>query len=463
MPRDSLGLLPRPTAAVALAVFLLAACTQANVSRPSVSPFTPSPVETPTPPPAAGPSHAEVVAMARRKIKHVVFLVKENRTFDTLFGTYPGADGATSGVTCDGKTISLAHASDDSPGASHSFTDGITAIDGGKMDCFNELTDGHEFQGYVQYHREQIPNYWSYARHFTLADHFFSSIYGPTLVEHLAVVAAGTDRFVDNQRPTQIGSGTGGGYCDDPLERLTSFEKLTPAEVQDAFDLEENSRAVELRSKYWTERWPCVDFKTLPDELQQNGISWKYYSSPAPFFDIMRMIRHVRFGPMWSNVVSETTFVPDVRNGRLPDVSWLIPPVAESDHPGYNGLCPGENWTVETLNAIMQSPEWKSTVVVLTWDDFGGFYDHVPPPHVDLYGLGPRVPAIVISPWSKSGYIDSQTMEFASVLKLIETVFRLPTLTERDANANDMLEAFDFTQRPNPPLILRPRDCSRVP
>ncbi len=401
--------------------------------------------------------------MAQRKIKHIVFLVKENRTFDTLFGTYPGADGATTGTTCEGKTVPLARASDASPGAAHSFTDGITAIDGGKMDCFNALTDGHALQGYVQYHRDQIPSYWSYAQHFTLADEFFSSIYGPTLVEHLAVVAAGTDRFVDNERPPQIGSGRGGGYCDDPLERLSSFEKLTPTQQQDAFHLEEVPDTAALKSKYWTERWPCVDFKTLPDELQRNGLSWKYYTSPEPFFDIMRMIRHVRFGPMWNNVVSESTFVPDVQNGRLPAVSWLIPPIAESDHPGYNGLCPGENWTVETLNAIMQSPQWKSTVVVLTWDDFGGFYDHVPPPHVDLYGLGPRVPAIVISPWSKPGYIDSQTMEFASVLKLIETVFRLPPLTERDASANDMLDAFDFKQPPNPPLVLQPRDCPETP
>ena len=153
-------------------------------------------------------------------------------------------------------------------------------------------------------------------------------------------------------------------------------------------------------------------------------------------------------------------FVPDVEAGELPSVSWLVPPADLSDHPGYGALCDGENWTVRQLNAIMQSPDWKHTAVVLTWDDFGGYYDHVPPPHVDLYGYGPRVPAIVISPWSRPETIWSETADFSSVLKFIETIFELPPLTERDANANDMLSAFDFEQRRNPPLVLEERDCS---
>ncbi len=122
-------------------------------------------------------------------------------------------------------------------------------------------------------------------------------------------------------------------------------------------------------------------------------------------------------------------------------------------------MCEGENWTVEILNALQQSPYWDETAVVLTWDDFGGFYDHVAPPHVDLYGLGPRVPTIVISPWARPGYVDSRTYEFSSVLKFIETVFDLPALTERDRRSSDMLDAFDFLQRPLDPLILEPREC----
>jgi phospholipase C len=111
----------------------------------------------------------------------------------------------------------------------------------------------------------------------------------------------------------------------------------------------------------------------------------------------------------------------------------------------------------------MASPDWSSTAVVLTWDDFGGFYDHVPPPHVDLYGLGPRVPAIFISPYAKPGYVDHTQYEFASVLRFIETIFDLPPLTARDANANDMLGAFDFSQQPIAPEQLAPRHCPETP
>ena len=144
-----------------------------------------------------------------------MFLVKENRTFDTMFGTFPGADGATSGATCDGQTMPLGRAKDRTPDAGHSFADGISAINGGMMNCFNPL-------GYVQYQRADIPNYWRYAQHFTLADHFFSSIYGPTGVEHLWTFASQSDRFVDHERPGQFGTGRR-EFCDDPTELAFSL------------------------------------------------------------------------------------------------------------------------------------------------------------------------------------------------------------------------------------------------
>jgi phospholipase C len=400
------------------------------------------------------------IELARRKLRHVVFLVKENRTFDHLFGTFPGADGATEGKTCDGAVVPLRRASDDSPGPNHSFTAALMSINGGEMNCFDRIWDGRELESYVQYQRSQIPNYWAYAEQFVLADRFFSSAYGPTLVEHLELVAAQTSRFVDNEREGNWGTDGPGEYCEDPAERILSFKSLSPEEAGDAYVLEEEAKLGLLANRYWIERWPCIDIPVLPDLLEDAEVSWKYYMGPAPFYDALRMIHHVRFGPMWERVVDAPAFLADLRAGDLPAVSWLMPPVALSDHPGYNGLCPGENWTVHILNALMRSPEWEHMAIVLTWDDFGGFYDHVPPPHLDLYGLGPRVPAIVISPWARSGFIDHELLEFASILKLIETVFDLPSLTERDRNADDMLEAFDFQQRPLPPLILEPRDCS---
>jgi phospholipase C len=187
-------------------------------------------------------------------------------------------------------------------------------------------------------------------------------------------------------------------------------------------------------------------------------VSWRYYRGDNPWADPLRQIRHIRDGTLWNDRVDQSRFVPDVEAGRLPHVSWLVPPIAQSEHPPAS-VCKGENWTVHTINAIATSKYWKSTAIVLTWDDFGGFYDHVPPPHVDLYGLGPRVPALVISPWAKPGYIERSTLEFSSVLKMIETIFGLPSMTQRDARANNMLDVFDFTQKPLAPPVMKQRAC----
>jgi phospholipase C len=403
----------------------------------------------------------DLTELARQRIKHVIFIVKENRTFDNLFGRFPGADGARLGRTCNGRRVPLTRAKDDTVSVDHSFVAGLTAIDGGKMDCFDRLRSMETgLWSYVQYRQEQIPNYWSYARHFALADRFFSSIYGPTTPEHLWVIAGQSDRFVDLQRPDQTGTGPPEQYCEDNKERMWSFKQLSASQKDDAYSLEQQTSILQLVQRYWIQRWPCTDIKILPDLLEERGIPWKYYFSGARPMDIMRMIRHVRFGPMWKKVVPTGELNRDLESGQLPAVSWVIPRWSKSDHPAPGfGLCGGENWTVQTLNAIMRSSAWSSTAVVLTWDDFGGFYDHVPPPHVDLYGLGPRVPAIVISPWARPGYIDHATYDFSSVLKTIEAIFNLPSLAHRDAQAVPMFKAFDFRQRPLKPLFLHKRHC----
>jgi phospholipase C len=399
------------------------------------------------------------VSQARRKIQHIVFIIKENRTFDTYFGTFPGADGATQGLTCDGDVVPLTRATDTSPGPVHSFDQALRAINGGRMNCFDRLYDGRDLEAYVQYSRHQIPNYWTYAKRFTLADRFFSSIYGPTGPEHLWTISGQSDRFVDHVRDDQAGTWPPREYCDDPEERAFSFKKLTPAQTDIAYELEETRELVpEMVKRFWTERWPCTDILTLPDLLEANGVSWKYYWGENPWADPLRQIRHIRRGPMWSKRGPEASFIPDVEAGRLPQVSWLIPPLEFSEHPPAS-VCAGENWTVRAINAIARSEDWSSTAVILVWDDFGGFYDHVAPPHLDLYGLGPRVPAIVISPWAKPGYIEKGTLEFSSVLKFIQRVFDLPSLGQRDRRASDMLSVFDFKQRPNRPPILAERSC----
>jgi phospholipase C len=429
--------------------------------------------ESTTPPPtsAASPassstgpklSHAQQLALAKKRITKVVFIVKENRTFDTLFGLYPGVDGATEAHRCDGSTVPLAQARDRSPGAKHSFLQGIIAVDGGKMDCFDHLEGADNGVPFVQYHGDQIPNYWTYAQNFTLGDRFFSAAYGPTFVEHFWVVASSSNRFIGNELPTQEGSnGIRGEYCDDPEELMDSFPDLTPAEVRTVYGLEEQADIPGLNG-WITTRWPCAEIETLPDLLQRAGISWKYYLESLPLYDVMRSIPHIRYGPTWNDVVDTNTFIPDVQAGRMPQVSWLLPPVEVSDHPDYGGLCDGENWTVRTINTIMRSPDWAHTAIFMTWDDFGGFYDHVPPPHLDIYGDGPRVPLLVISPYARPGFIFHETSDFTSVLRFIEELHGLPALTDRDRKQNDLLGAFDFKQDPLPPLELQERDCSQA-
>lgn len=399
------------------------------------------------------------LSSARRKIKHVIFLIKENRTYDTIFGRFPGADGATSGRLCDGSSVPLRRAKDKESDPVHSFGAGLVAINGGRMNCFDQLPGGKELEGYVQYRRADIPGYWSYASQYTLADRFFSSVFGPTTVEHLWALSGQSDRFVSIERESQGGDGVAGQFCLDDKERMNSFKRLSPSQRKVAFGLEEGAAVSELAARFWTERWPCTDIQILPDLLQQHNISWRYYlGGNRHQKGAIEMIRHVRLGPMWNNVEDNSRFLPDLQAGQLPSVSWLIPPIGFNDHPPQS-ICAGENWTIDQLNALMRSPYWKNSVVFLTWDDFGGFYDHVPPPHVDLYGLGPRVPTVVISPWAKPGFVDSTTYDFSSVLKTIEKIFGLPAMAERDAKANAMFNSFDFHQAPLPADLLTKRKC----
>ena len=441
----------RAVAALGLAIALLVACSQAHSPGQDATPTPVRPDEWPIP----EPTDPETVELARDRIDHIVFVIKENRTFDHLFGRFPGADGATEGVTCQGETVPLERAEDRTLDAPHGFVDGITAINGGEMNCFERV-------GYNQYREEDIPNYWAYAREFVLLDRFFSSVYGPTGIEHLWTFAAGTDRFTDHGRPGQFGLG-GREMCDDPFEVMWSFQTLTPAQVREAFQLQsEGKDSAEAIRRFWTLRWPCTDVEVLPDLIEDAGLTWKQYRGDNTFVQPLRIVRHVRYSRMWNNVVTDAQFLRDLEGGDLPAVSWLTPSFALSDHPPAS-MCEGENWFVEQMNALGRSSYWDSTAVVLVWDDFGGFYDHVPAPHLDIYGLGPRVPAIVISPYARPGAIDSDPMEFASVLRFIEQVFELPALNERDANADDMLDAFDFSQSPRPPLLLEPRSCPEGP
>ncbi|MGH2651696.1 MAG: phospholipase C, partial [Actinomycetota bacterium] len=385
------------------------------------------------------------VDLSDAPIEHVVLVVKENRTFNNYFATYPGAEGATEGGTIectqdgcdDGPRVRLRPATDIQPhDLTHCFRCGLTAINGGKMNGFNhmngpvgldqdrQLLYGRDLSGYVYFDRGGIPNYWAYADRFVLADRFFTPMYGPTLPAHLYAVAASSNDIVDNKLNAEFP----GNYCDDASEFSSKFEAdLTRREVREILEIEMNITVGGENwyrlAQFWEEIRLCFDMEVLPDQLDEAGISWKYYATENAWMNVLQMIRHIRYDPGWRNVVDPDTFLRDVRRGELPQVSWLIPPEPYNEHPGgEKSVCAGENWTVQHVNALMKSEYWESTAIVIVWDDFGGFYDPVAPPVVDHMGLGPRTPALIISPYTvqgespDGGYVDHTTYEFSSVL-----------------------------------------------
>jgi len=369
-------------------------------------------------------------------IQHTVFIVKENHTFDNYFGTFAGADGSTSGATSDGHILPLnpmpdAYQAND---LCNSWDCAIEAIDGGKMDQF-DLISGGNLDAYVHASEQDIPNYWAYAHRFALADQYFTSVHGPSFPNHLFSVAAQSDGVIANEE----NSGSGVACDGTPSGTVTTIDA--------------NGKMTQVS--------PCFDFPTLGDSLQQNGLTWKYYADGGG--GVFNNIRHIRNGPAWKNNLASTAqFFADAQAGKLPVMSWLLPSYENSEHPP-NSICEGENWTVTVLNAVMQGPDWSSTAVFITWDDFGGLYDHVPPHQLDQFGLGPRVPLLIISPFAKTGYISHNVHEHSSILKLAETRYGLQPLTARDRAASNMLDSFDFNQQPQPPLSCVHASASETP
>ena len=378
--------------------------------------------------PSAPPQVKNITA-----IQHVVFIFKENRTFDNYFGTFSGADGATTGITSTGKVVPLIPMPDRYQGnLCNSWSCAIEAMNGGKMDRF-DLISGGGLDAYTQLAEPEIPNYWAYARQFVLADRYFTSVHGPTFPNHLYSVAAQSGGVIGNNNGENPGSGPGdcrGGTATVPV--IDSSGKIT-------------------------DRTPCFDFPTLADRLDSGGLTWKYYSSDLG--GVFNSIKHILESPHFNDhFAHDTQFAIDAQSAQLPAMSWVLPPTGATEHKPES-VCQGENWTVSQLNAVMQGPDWDSTAVFLTYDDFGGLYDHAPPPQIDQFGFGPRVPLLIISPFAKAGYISHAISEHSSVLKFVETRYQLSPLTARDSMASALLDAFDFNQAPQPPLILQLRTC----
>jgi phospholipase C len=423
-----------------------------------------------------------------QKIKHVIIVMQENRSFDHYFGTYPGADGIPRRngkfAVCVPDPIrhvcwrpyhDPAHRNSGGP---HEHLDAIRDVNGGKMNGFIRQArrglrggckkhpgeplctrrHGPDVMGYKD--ARDLPNYWAYARNFVLQDHMFQPDASWSLPDHLFMVSEWSARC---------------SRRGDPMSCVNAIENPLPPPG------EPQNR---------TKRKPEYAWTDLTFLLHKAGVSWRYYVftgtqpdcsedemicgsvpqsahtpgiwNPLPWFTTVRQNHQVR------NVQSMRYFFRDARKGRLPAVSWLVPSNEVSDHPP-SLVSRGQAYVTSVINAVMRSPDWSSSAIFLAWDDWGGFYDHVPPPQVDRNGYGLRVPALVISPYARRGFIDHQTLSFDAYAKFIEDVFlggrRLdprtdgrpdprPTVRENVPILGDLAKDFDFDQKPRRPLIL---------
>ncbi|MDX6546356.1 MAG: phospholipase [Gaiellales bacterium] len=421
--------------AIALLVAVVARPEPPSDRWSGVAPLLPAPQRTPLP-----------VAASTTPIKHVIFIIKENRTYDSLFGRLPIGDGATTGRTKDGRTIALLPLLDKETDLQHNYRAGLAAVDGGKMDGFSAIPDkagNSTLLAYSTASPGQLPAYWGFARHYAIGDRMFSSVNSSSFPNHLYTVAAQSAGIIDG--PNYNTSWWG---CDGPPGITAPL--LGP------------------NGEVGAKRVPvCLDIPSTAGSMKGHaGVSWSSYGArPGQLgygWVALDAIKPVRESPDWSrHAFPWEWFQSDIRQGYLASMTWITPPFDLSDHPGGPSLCEGMNWTTRLINDVMKSPLWKSTAIVVTWDDFGGFYDHVPPPQVDRFGYGPRAPLLVISPYAQRG-VDHTTYDFTSVLKFVGEDFGLPNLTKRERDANSLRSAFQF-RKPLKPWVAPIKDCPDVP
>jgi phospholipase C len=456
----------------------------------------------PTPQAALASPAAATVARDLHVIRHVVVIMQENRSFDHYFGTYPGADGlprdaAGNFTVCipapppDPCQQPFHDANDVNYGGPHGAPNAVRDVDGGKMDGFvleqsagrravcRDVNDplcaqAGSRRDVMGYHDErEIPNYWAYARQFVLQDRIFEPNASWSLPEHLFMVSAWSARCASS----------------DPMSCRNELQN--PAAPPDFAT--RAGRSAQQGGTPTAAASPDYAWTDLTYLLHRQGISWAYYVfegtepdceddqmtcppkqqhartpgiwNPLPFFDTVKQDGEL------GNVQTIDHFYAAAQKGTLPAVSWLAPSGPVSEHPPA-AVSDGQAYVTGLVNAVMQGPSWQDSAIFLAWDDWGGFYDHVAPPQVDQDGYGLRVPGLVISPYAKKGYVDHQVLSFDAYLKFIEDDFlggqRLdpqtdgrpdprPDVREAAPQLGDLLQDFDFTQAPRPPLRLYAR------
>ncbi|MEO6835232.1 MAG: alkaline phosphatase family protein [Candidatus Tumulicola sp.] len=430
--------------AIAVAAIVAAAGCSSSINSP-----TPLPTGSNNPPPA---------------IQHVIILFQENRSFNNLFMGFPGAETSTTGACAPftppgssktycagGKPVTLKPITLETckciggVDIEHGHRAFEAEFDGGKMDGFDAIHFGTTGFGpwaglypYAYVVRREVQPYWDLASRYTIADHMFSTATTDSFVAHQEIIA-GTTRLNSRESLTDTPSSIPWG-CDNTIPSTTTTVILTNGKVLPGGP------------------FPCfTQYKTMADVLDAAGVSWKYYvasfqGSQADFsgevWNGFDAIKKVRDGPDWKNVsMPNTNVLQDIKNGALPSVSWVIPRLPDSDHPA-SGDNKGPSWVTSIVNAVGKSAYWKSTAIIVLWDDWGGYYDGVPPAQLDYTSLGMRVPMLVISPFAKPHNVSKTQYEFGSVLKFIEENFGTPSLGATDVRANSIGDAFNFTQAP---------------
>ena len=438
-----------------------------------------------------GANGTYVVPPGIHKIKHVIVIMQENRSFDSYFGTFPGADGIP--MKNGQPTVCLPNplgpcqmpyhdTADLNGGGPHGLVNAVGDIDGGKMDGFviqrddalgsctnpdNPACQGNGPPDVMGYHTAaEIPNYWAYASNFVLDDHMFESVNSWSLPEHEYMMSAWS-AICKNKSPMSCTNDPAGDYSVGAIESAVRSELTT------------GKTNIDLA---WT------DITWL---LYQHHVSWGYYvqdgwqpdctndsaETCAPvaqswdtpgIWNPLPLFNDVQEDGQLKNIQPLGNFLTQAQNGTLPSVSWIVPSSPDSEHPPAS-VHTGQAYVTALVNAVMKSPDWDSTAIFLGWDDWGGFYDSVAPPTVDVNGYGMRVPSIVISPYAKKGYIDHQTLSQDAYLKFIEDDFlggaRLnpatdgrpdprPDVREDETILGNLELDFNFNQAPRPPMLL---------
>jgi phospholipase C len=450
-----------------------------------------------------GPTGTYVVPPGIHKIKHVVIVMQENRSFDSYFGTFPGADGIPmrGGVPtvcvpnpAGGCTQPYHDVADVNGGGPHGEANAVADVDGGKMDGFIEQRDkarstcqnpddpactGSGPPDVMGYHTgAEIPNYWTYAKDFVLQDHMFEPVKSWSLPDHLYLVSAWSAKC-KNASPMSCVNDIVGPYGVKVFDQAVDQELTTgQTDIDLAWtDITWLLYAHHVSWAYYVQAGTQPD---CDDDSDETCAPVKQSASTPGIWNPLPLFGDVRQDHQLGNIQDLSRFFTAAQAGDLPAVSWITPSQPDSEHPPAS-VHMGQAYTTAIINAVMKSKDWDSTAIFLSWDDWGGFYDSVVPPAVDQNGYGLRVPGIVISPYARQGYIDHQTLSSDAYLKFIEDDFlngaRLnpqtdgradprPDVREDEPILGNLVTDFDFNQSPRPPLLLPtnpPTDSPSVP